>query len=98
MKQVSSGVIAHCRFANLGVDHRIHLISDSNGLLGNYFMRAHALNRVIASDHVGNHGVVVVRVKASTIADLTASLGIERRVIADGVAYFSRLKLLWPLP
>ena len=55
-------------------------------------MRPHALNRVVASGHFGDDGVVIVGVKPSAIADLAAGFGVERRVIENDLALFARLQ------
>ena len=44
-------------------------------------MRAHALNRRIASRHLGDDSVVIVRVEPSPVANLPARLSIERSPI-----------------
>src|SRR5579863_3551860 len=61
-------------------------------------MRAHARNRRIASLHVSNDGVVIVRVKPPAIPDLPARLGIKRRVIKYDFAFFTSLQLLHAVP
>ena len=57
-------------------------------------MSAHALDRVVASLHVGDDGVVVVAVEPSAVADLAAGFGVERRVIEDDLAFVSGLEFL----
>ncbi len=61
---------------------------------GNNLMRAHALDRVVASRHFGDDGVVIVGVKPSAIADLPAGLGVEGSVIENDLAGFSGLEFL----
>src|ERR1700733_11397121 len=97
MKKMRSRMIAHGRFANAGVDHGIDLIAYANPLFGSDLMRAHALNRRIASLHFGDDGVVIVGVKPSLVSNLPAGVGVERRVIEDDLAFFSRRKLLHTL-
>ena len=57
-------------------------------------MRPHSLHRVVAAFHFGDDGVVIVAVKPSTIADLSAGFGIERSVVEDDLAFFARLEFL----
>ena len=80
-------------FADVGVDHCIDFVADANRLLRDDLMRAHALNRVVASLHVGDDSVVIVGVEPSAIADLPASLGIKRRVIEDDLAFIAGLRV-----
>ncbi len=56
-------------------------------------MRPHSLNRVIASLHVSDDGVVIVGIKPSAIPDLPTSLRIKRRVIENDLALFASLEL-----
>ena len=57
-------------------------------------MRAHALDRVVTALHFGDDGVVIVAVKPSPVAHLSAGLGVERRVVEDDFAFFAGLELL----
>src|SRR5579863_5282813 len=61
-------------------------------------MRSYPLNRRIASLHLGDNGVVVVRIKPSPISDLPAGLSVERRVIENDLALFASLEFLHALP
>ena len=61
-------------------------------------MCPHALNRVVATFHFGDDGVVIVAVKPSAVADLSAGFGVERRVVEDDLAFFARLEFLRALP
>jgi hypothetical protein len=67
-------------------------------VFGDDLMRPHALHRVVASLHFGDDGVVIVGVKPSAIADLSAGFGVERSVIEDDLAFFSGLEFLRALP
>src|ERR1700757_833101 len=55
-------------------------------------MRPHSLNRVITSLHFRYDGVVVVGIKPSAIADLSARFGIKRRVIENDLTLFASLQ------
>src|SRR5450631_4490239 len=61
-------------------------------------MRSNALNRVIAPCHLGDHSIVIVRVKPAVISHLPASLRIERSVVENDLAGLAGLELLRPLP
>src|SRR5271166_1796178 len=61
-------------------------------------MRAHALDRRITSRHLGDNGVVIVRVEPSLVTDLPTGIRIERRVVEDYLAGFSRLEFPRTLP
>ena len=57
-------------------------------------MGAHALNRVVASSHLGDDGVVIVGVEPSAVADLAAGFGVEGRVVEDDLALLTGLEFL----
>ena len=57
-------------------------------------MRAHSLDRVVTAFHLRDDGVVVVTVKPSPVAHLSAGLGIKRSVIEDDFAFFAGLEFL----
>src|SRR4029077_360601 len=61
-------------------------------------MRPHALNRVIASLHFRNDGVVIVGIKPSAIPNLSTRLPIERRVVKNNLSLFASLEFLHALP
>ena len=104
LQQMRGGVVAHGGLADFGVDHGVHFISDPQGAPPNavfggwgfhdHLMRAHSLDRVVASFHLGDDGVVIVAVEPSPVADLAAGFGVERRVIEDDFAFFARLEFL----
>ena len=94
MEKMRGGVVAHGGFAEGGVDHGIYFVSDMNRLLGNYFVRPNSLNRVIAANHLGNDGVVIVAVEPSAVADLSARFGVERSVVENDFSFVARLKFL----
>ena len=96
LKQMRGRVVAHGGFANFGVDHGIDFVAYANWLLRDDLMRAHALNRGVASLHFGDDGVVIVGVEPSAVADLSAGLGIERRVVEDDFAFFAGLEFARP--
>src|SRR5436190_1748096 len=60
-------------------------------------MRAHTLNRVVASLNFGNDRVVIVGVEPSAVTDLPAGFSIERGVVENDLALFAGLKLLGSL-
>src|SRR5258708_26196235 len=97
LEQMRGRVMAHGGVANFRIDNGVELVADVNWLLGYTLVCAHALHGGIAADHVGNDSVVVATVKHSTIADLTAGLGVERRVVQDDFAFIARLQLLHAL-
>src|SRR5437667_3913661 len=60
-------------------------------------MRSHALNGVVASLDLGDHSIQFIAVERAAISNLPARLRIERRVIENDLAFFSRLEFLNPL-
>src|ERR1039457_962965 len=66
--------------------------------LHNNLMCSNGLNRVITSRHIGDDSVVIIGVQPSPIPPLPARLGIERRVIENDLARFTRLQFLRALP
>src|SRR5580700_8183820 len=90
-------VIAHRRFANRGIDHSVDFLTNTNRLLGNHLMRAHALYRVVASRHISNDSIVIVGVEPSTITHLPTRFSIKRSVIKNGLAFFASLEFLHAL-
>ena len=66
--------------------------------LASYLVCAHTLNRVIASRHFSDDRIVIVGVKPSAIPNLSAGLGVERRVIKDDLALLASLEFLHALP
>src|SRR3954454_10847577 len=97
MKQVCGGVVAHGRLADVGVHNGIDFLSNANWLPGCDLMRAHSLNRRVASRDFGEDGVVTVRVNPPTIADLPAGIGIERSVVEDDLTLISAIEWLQAL-
>src|SRR5579863_3526673 len=61
-------------------------------------MHPHSLNRVIASLHLSDDGVVIVRIKPSPVADLASGFGVKRCVIKNDLAFVASLQLLCALP
>ena len=92
MQQMRSRVIAHGRLANVGIHDGIDFVAHANRLLRDNLMRPHSLNRRIASRHLSDDGVVIVRIKPSLVANLPAGVGIERRVVKNDLAGFSSLE------
>jgi hypothetical protein len=91
------GVVAHCRLTDVKVHYGVNLIAYTDRLLGCDLVGAHALDRVVAAFHVGDDGVVIVAVEPSAVADLSARLGVEGRVVEDDFAFVSRVQGLCPL-
>src|SRR5208282_915871 len=98
-------VVAHSGLANRGVDYGVDFIADAEGAppsrvscggwgLHDNLMRAHSLHRVIAASHFGDDGVVIVGVKPSAIADLSARFGVEGSVVENDFAGFARFEFL----
>ena len=94
MQQVRGGVIPHRGLADVAVDDGVDFLADANRLLGDDLMRAHALNGGIATGHFGDDSVVIVGIEPAAVADLSAGLGIERRVVEDDLALVARLQFL----
>src|SRR5260370_10158672 len=92
-----SCVIAEGGLSNLSIDHGADFVTPADGLFRHRLMRADPLNRGIAAFHFGDDGVVILRVKPSPIADLSAGFSIERRVIEDDLASIAGLELLCAL-
>src|SRR5271165_5783410 len=102
-----SRVIPHGSLANVGIDHGVHPVTDPEGApflarilrekwgfwygLHNNLMCSNTLNRVIASRHFRDNGIVIVRIKPAAIPHLPARLRIERRVIENDFPRFARL-------
>ena len=70
---------------------------DADRLFRDDLMRAHSLDRVVATFHFGDDGVVIVAVEPSAVADLAAGFGVERRVVEDDFAFFAGLEFLHAL-
>ena len=94
VEQVRAGVVAHGRVADLVVDHGVDFVADVDGLLGQDAMRAHALHGIGRAFDFGDEGVVVVGVEPADIANLSAGVGVERRVVEDDLAALAGLELL----
>src|ERR1700688_43569 len=92
MKKMSCCVIAHGGLSNLSVDDSIELFAHADWLLRHNLMRPHTLNRRITSRHLGDDGVVIVRVEPSLVANLPAGLGIERSVVENDFAGIAGLE------
>src|SRR5260370_9311069 len=86
VQQMCRRVIAHGGLSNLSIDHGVDFVTHADGLFSDDLMRADPLNRGIAAFHFGDDGVVILRLKPSAIAYLSAGFTIERRVIEDDVA------------
>src|SRR6185369_4124158 len=52
------------------------------------------LDGVVTAGHVSDDGVVIVRVEPSSIADLTARLSVERRMVENDFAFLSGFEFL----
>ena len=94
MQKVRAGVVAHGGAADFVVDHRVHFVADVDGLLGDDAVRAHALHGIGHAFNFGDDGVVVFAVEPADIADLSARIGVERRVIEHDLAALAGLQLL----
>src|SRR5580704_18939241 len=62
-------VVAHGGFADFGVDDGVNFVAYADGLFGDDLMRAHALNRRVATFHFGDD---VRRTLESEIVDTGA--------------------------
>ena len=80
--------------ADLVVDHRVDFVADVDGLLGRDAMRAHALHGIGRALDLGDDGVVIVGVEPADIANLSAGIGVEGRVVEHDVAALAGLQLL----
>ena len=87
-------MVAHGRVAYVGVDHRVDLVADVDGLLGHDAMRAHALHRIGDALDLGDDGVVIVGVEPADVADLSAGIGVEGGVVEHDFAALAGLELL----
>src|SRR6267142_2384496 len=97
MQQMRSGVIAHGGYAHVGIDDGIDAVPYEDRLLRNDLVCAHALDRVIAADHLRDHRIMVIAIEPAAIADLSAGLGVEGCVVENHFAFFSGLELLCAL-
>ncbi len=94
MKKMRAGVIAHGGAAYFVVDDGIEFVADVNWLLRSHAVRANALHRIRNSLDISNERVVVCGVKRADVADLSAGVGVEGRVIEYNFATLARLQLL----
>ena len=94
VQQMRAGMVAHGGAANFVVDHGVDFVADVNGLLGDDAMRAHALHRIGRAFDLGDEGVVIFAVEPAHIADLSAGVGVERRVIEHDLAALAGLQLV----
>src|ERR1700694_1573721 len=97
VQQMCSRVIAHGGLSNLSIDRGVDFVPHADCLFSDDLMRADPLNRGIAAFDFGDDRVVIVRVKPSTIADLSAGFSVERRVIEDDLAFIAGLEFLCTL-
>src|SRR5437868_4838960 len=91
------GMVAHGALAHASIHDRVNLLADVNSFSRFYSMRAHALHRHHAADHIGDDGIVLVVVEPSDIADLSARLGVKRCVIENDFAFFASAQLFYAL-
>ncbi len=94
VQQVRAGMVAHGRAAHFVVDHGIDLVADMDRLLGDDAMRAHALHGIGHALDFGDDGVVVVGVEPADVANLSAGIGVEGRVVEHDLAALAGLQLL----
>src|SRR6185437_9287192 len=94
MQEMRCGVVAHGGFAKAAVDYGIDFVGNTNRLLRDHLVRAHTLDGVVTAGHVSDDGVVIVGVEPSSIADLTARLSVERRMVENDFALLSRFEFL----
>ncbi len=94
MKKMGAGVIAHGGAADFVVDHGIELVANANGLLCDNAMGAHTLHGIRYAFDIGDERVVVFGVEPADVADLSAGIGVEGRVIENDLAAFAGLQLL----
>src|ERR1700738_2011211 len=97
VQQMRTRVIAHGGLSHLGIDHGVDFVTQADCLFSDGLMRADPPNRGIAALHFGDDRVVIVRVKPSPIADLSAGFSVERRVIEDDLAFIAGLEFLCAL-
>ena len=92
MQQMRGRVIAHGGLADVRINDGIDFLSDADRLLGDDLVGADALDRGVASGYFGDDRVVIVGIEPSAIADLSARLGVEGRVVEDDLALIARLE------
>src|SRR4051812_46267857 len=85
-------MVAHCRLAQLRVHHRIQSVPDHDRLTSRYVMRPDTLHRRVDARHLGDDRVAIIRIQPSLVANLSAGLGIERRVVEYDLALLSGLQ------
>ncbi len=89
-----AGVVAHGGAAHFVVDHGVDFVADVDRLLGDDTMRTHALHGIGRAFDLGDERVVIVAVEPADIADLSAGVGVEGRVVEDNLAALAGLELL----
>src|SRR6266478_583440 len=89
---MGGGVDANRLLAYFGVDHRVDLLPDMNGLPRMYLVRTHALHRHVSAADFGDD-VARGIIEPSRIADLPAGVGVERCVVEDDLAFLVRAQL-----
>ena len=65
-----------------------------NGLLRDDAMRADSLHGISDAFDISDQRVVVFGVEPADVADLSAGVGVERRVVEDDFAAFAGLEFL----
>src|SRR5579884_1570779 len=88
MQKMRAAVIALGRLAYIGVNYGFDLLSKMDRLPRFNFVRAHALNGHHASVYVGDY-VAGAIAKDADVANLSARVGVEGRVIEHDLAFFA---------
>ena len=87
----------HGGFTDAGVDDSIGFVANSNWLLGDDFVHAHALYGVVRAGDFSNDRIVIVGVEPAAIAHLSSGFGVERSVIEDDLSFVTGAEFLCAL-
>src|SRR5262245_14283085 len=94
MQQMRARVVPHRRLSQFGINDRVDLVADYDRLPRRNRMRPHSLDRVMHALHIGDDRVAVGRIEPALVANLSARFGVERRMVENDFALFTRLEFL----
>ena len=86
-----AGMVAARSVAELRINDRLHLHAERERLLQHGAMRAHALHRLRAAQHLRHDRVVIVGAQPAVVAHLATGVGVERGVVEHHLHLFAGL-------